>query len=485
MLQFAPDAIDIAPEILSAVSAVPTIRGYKNPPAGVARAGVAQFSGTSTGGAYLVGLSGTTRTFVGTGTLLYELVSGTWTDRSRAGNYSSGSNRWRFAQFGDTELAINKSTVLQSSTTAAFANVANSPKAACMEVVAGFVLLGNTDDTGLGITGGPNADAPHRWWCSQIFNPTGTWAPDVSVQCATGLLVDTQGKIEQLRRLNNDCVAYKASSIIVGRYVGPPAVWQWQTVSKDIGTSAPESVVSVGTAHYFIGDSDIYRFDGVGTQGIGDPIKAWFFGRLNKSFIANIQSLHDRSAKVIYWFYPSGSDGTLYSVLAYHYDTNRWGAFDLTVKDVLETVTGTITYDDMGTYISTYATDSGLSYDAPFWNANSPVLAYLSSTNYLNDLSGVATSMTMTTGWYGDADAIQVVSRVRPRFRMVPSSATCTPATTPVLGGTVTNGTASNMTSDGRFNVLKAARWHRFAFTFTGSTEVEAVTPTMKPVGRE
>ncbi|MBK7515427.1 MAG: hypothetical protein IPI51_07405 [Betaproteobacteria bacterium] len=57
MLTFLPDALDIAPEVLQAVSAVPTLRGYGTPPSGI-DLGVAALSGTSLGGALLYTLSG-------------------------------------------------------------------------------------------------------------------------------------------------------------------------------------------------------------------------------------------------------------------------------------------------------------------------------------------------------------------------------------------------------------------------------------------
>lgn len=484
MLSFAPDAIDIAPESLTDVSAVPTVRGYKTPPAGV-NLGGSSFSGTSTGAAYCVKLDGSTRTFFGSASLLQEYSSGSWTDRSRGGGYSSGTDRWRFCQFGDTTLAINKSTVLQSSTTAAFANVSNAPKAGCMEAAAGFVMLANTDDSGLAITGGPNAAQGHRWWCSQLFAPTSTWAPAASTQATTGLLVETPGTIQQLKRLNNDCVAYKSGSIYVGRYVGPPAVWQWQCVSTDVGTSAPESVVSVGQVHYFVGDSDIYAFNGQQTKPLGELIKTWFYGRLNRSYIANIQALHDESAKVIYWFYPTGSAaGTLTSVLAYHYDTGRWGAFDLTVADVVKTTTGLVTYDSFGGLYSTYADTPDIAYDSPFWLAATPVLSYLSAAGVLMSLTGSASAMTMTTGWFGDEEQVSLCTRVRPRMRTAASSGSLTNYSVMSLGDTVTTGVSSTL-HDGRFDVLKAARYHKFALSMTGPCEVEAISPTLVAQGVE
>lgn len=481
MLSFAPDAIDIAPEQLSAVSGVPTIRGYASAPAGVPL-DQATLAAASQGGAYLLGLNGSSRTIVGTSTKLYEAAGGAWNDVSRGTSYSIGASRWCFAQFGDTELAINKATQLQSSTTGAFADVANAPKASTMDVCEGFVVLGDCNDTSTGLSTA-YGDQPHRWWISQSFNATGSWAPSVSTRATSGLLVATPGAITCIKRLQNYVIAYKANSIYIGRFTGPPAELTFEVASTDVGSPARDGVASVGSAHYFIGDSDIYLFDGARPQPIGALVKDWFFNRLNRAAISSIQSLHDKSAKRIYWFYPTVST-TLDSVLVYHYDTQRWGAFSLTITDVLNSVTDTITYDSLANLYSTYNDLPSISYDSPFWASSTPVLAYLDSANQLNSLSSSSGGLTMTTGWFGDESTVTVCTRVRPRYRTKPSAATIAGSTRMDLGGTISTGSSGSINGD-RFDVLQSGRYHRFTLTLTGACEIEAVVPTLKPQGSE
>lgn len=323
-MKFLPDAPRDTPEVLTEVEAVPTVRGYAGSPT-VINGGYAALSAACNGAALIFKLDGSMRIFAGTQSKLYEGSGGTWTDRSRAGSYTTGDIRWCFAQFGDTTLAINKATVLQSSTSGAFADVANAPKAAVMETVGGFVMLANTDDSGLSITGGPNAEQGNRWWCSQLFNATGTWAPSAATQATTGLLVSSPGKIVALKRLGDQVVAYKQRAIHVGQYVGPPDVFDWQLVPGEIGTWSNEAVVSTGTAHLFIGYENVYRFDGSRPVPIGDGIREWFFARLNKSYAYLIAGIHDRNTSTVWWWYPSGSNTTLDSVLIYNYAADRFG----------------------------------------------------------------------------------------------------------------------------------------------------------------
>lgn len=146
---------------------------------------------------------------------------------------------------------------------------------------AGFVIALNINGMGIG-------DSPDGWGCSGIRDQT-IWIPSVSTQCAAGRLLDSPGAIKAGAALGSDVVAYKNTSMYVGRYVGPPVIWSWTRVAGDIGCSGPESVVVIGTKHFFIGPADIYVFDGTVPRPIGGatfnssatPVREWFFANLN------------------------------------------------------------------------------------------------------------------------------------------------------------------------------------------------------------
>ena len=494
-MKFLPDAPESTPDVLTAVEAVPTLRGYAGSPTAVS-GGYSALAATATGAALAFKLDGSTRVFAGTQAALYEGSGGVWTDRSRAGSYTTGDVRWSFAQFGDTTLAINKATVLQSSTTGAFADVANAPKAACMETVGGFVMLANCDDTGSGLGTG-YGDQGNRWWCSQIFNATGTWNPAPSTQATSGLLVSSPGKIIGLKRLGEQVVAYKNRAIHVGQYSGPPDVFTWALVPGEIGAWSNESVVSIGTAHLFIGYENVYRFDGSRPVEIGTGIREWFFSRLNKSYAYLIAGIHDRNTSTVWWWYPSGSSTVLDSVLVYNYAADTWGALtDMTalassgtVQTVLpiQTVQAQITYDTLYTSLGisnpTYDQMPAISYDSPFWQSGAPVLAVLRNDQLLYTLTGSSSSSSITTGFWGDQERYSFCDRVRAKFRTKPTGATLTPYAVTELGAsTATN--SSTLNGD-RFDVMQMARWHKFKLSMTGPQEIEALTPRLKGDGFE
>jgi hypothetical protein len=482
MLTWFPDEAETTPEVLVEVEALPTSRGYGGAPSQVS-AGYAALAAACNGAALLHELDGSTRLIAGTQTRLYEGSAGSWTDRSRAGNYTTGDAKWRFAQFGATSLAVSKVIQLQSSATGAFADVANSPKAALMESVGAFILLANCDDTGTGLATG-FGDQPNRWWCSPIFSPTTTWAPSVSTQCASGLLVSAPGPITGLKRLGDTCIAYKARAMYVGQATGSAEVWRWDLVPGEIGCANNEAIVSIGSSHLFVGYEDIYAFDGSRPVSIGAGIKEWFFADLNKLYAYKIEGIHDYINTCVWWFYPSGESTTLDAALIYNYKTQRWGRITIAVECPVLAVQSQVTYDGLGALFATYDDLPSISYDSPFWQGGAPVLSVFNTSHVLKTLTGTSGASYIVTGWFGDDDAVSTVTKVRPRYETKPATATITPRSVMALGDSPTVGAVSSINGN-RFDVLQSARFHAFRLDFTGDFEIQAVLPQMVEAGFE
>ena len=254
-----PDADETAPGvILDCTALIPSVRGMKGAPSAIS-SGVSALGAAALGAALIVDLAGTSYSFAGTATGMYKAGSSSWSDVTRAsGAYTANTDtRWRFAQFGNTTVAVQKADRPQYSNSGAqFADIAFSgpkyaPKSALVETAQGFVVMADCNDTGASL-GTSFGDQANRWWCSAQFDYT-DWTPAASTQCASGLLVDSPGKITGLKRLGAALVAYKDTSLYVGTYVGPPAIWQWTMAPGEAGTASNESVVDIGDAHLFVG----------------------------------------------------------------------------------------------------------------------------------------------------------------------------------------------------------------------------------------
>ena len=477
---FAPDLDPVTPGVITDCSMlVPTLKGMKGAPGTVATSFSALASEVR-GAAVVTKLDASTRFFAGLQTKLYEGTNGaTWTDRSRAGNYTGGAeNRWRFAQFGDVTIATNKTDTMQYSTTGAFADL--TIKAAIVETVGQFVFAADTNESTYG-------DAPNRWWCSELGNYAG-WTPNVSTQCATGILTSVPGSITAAKRLGADIVVYKARGMYLGRYAGPPTIWDFGAeVPGTVGTPCNEAVVDIGTAHIFIGYEDFYRFDGTRPEPIGAPVREWFFRDLNPNYRYRIRSSHDRVNSLIYFYYPnaSSSDGSINACIVYNYKSNKWGRANRSVDCCIEYITGGVTYEGLGSLFTTYdSLPTTISYDSPFFTAGSNVQAIFDSAHTLYTLTGNSASSSVTSGDMGSDELFITFQGVRLHAISSPTSATLTNYYKNNSGDALTTD-QSIAISGNRFDFLRDARYHRFSIALGGQHEITGFSPMFVEGGTE
>lgn len=484
LIGFAPDVEQTTPgAMLECSNMVPTLKGMRAAASNVATSYPASAEAV-TGAALLQRLDASVRFFIGGATMLQEGIAGAWSNVS-SGLYAAGDNRWRFCQFGNDSIAANKAIVLQRSASGAFASL-TAPKAALCETAAGFVLLADCNDAGTGLATG-FGDQSHRWWCCAL-NDVASWTPSLSTQCASGLLVDAPGPIRALRRLGANVTVYKDKAIFVGSYVGASSgVWQWSLIPGDIGCSSQEAVVNIGTAHLFIGETDIYAFDGSRPVPIGAPLRQWFFARLNRAYQYKIAALHDRVNGLVYWFYPStaSTSGALDEAIVYNYRAQRWGVVARAVEMPVELVLGGITYDNLGALFSTYEDLPAIAYDSPFWISNSPVPALIGADHRPYTVSGAAGAWAFAGNVYGDDQLVSLVSRVNVRWIAKPAAAVLVHRRGMDEGAALTAPPAVPMGSHGRIDLLRSARWHQDALSGSGDAELVGLDVQIREDGSE
>lgn len=477
IIGFAPDLDPTTPGVLTDCDAlVPTAKGMSAANSPVS-AGFPPLAEAPRSAFVAELLDGSKRTFVSTKTDMFEAVSDTWQVRSRYGAYS-GTNRMRFAVFGNAVLATNRTEPLQQSLPGGgFEDIAGSPQALVLVAASGFVLAFNINGMTLG-------DVADGWGCSALRNQT-DWTPSPATQCVAGRLLDSPGPIRAAAALGGDVVAYKPTSMYLGRYVGPPLVWQWTRIPGDIGCSGAESVVTIGTRHFFIGQDDIYLFDGTVPKPIGAPIREWFFSRLSNINRDRILGVADLARDLVYWYYPSvnSPDGEIDSCLVYNIKRDRWGKWSIPVQAVVQYSSGQTTYDDLGGMYATYDSLPAIAYDSPFWIADQTIPGVFIG-NTLYSLTGTPGESMLTTGDYGDMSAYTMLRRLTPRYLVNPLSATCTNAHRSNLGEQP-QADQTAMLTRGRFDFRRACRWHRFRIHQTGASTINGLEIDLQRSGRE
>lgn len=470
---FAPDLPQTAEGVMTeCVNLIPTETGFRAAQKLVPANANNKISDDKVIGAALASrLDNLTRFFAGTGSQLLELKGSDWVDQTReSGPYASGAeNRWRFVQFGNDTVAANQLDVMQYSRNDKFMDIPGAPKAKLIESVSGFVMA-------FGIVDEIEGDMPDMWWCSALYNHL-DWTPDVATNSANGRLIDSPGEIRAAKKLGNSIVAYKEKSMYLGHFVGPPVIWQWQQIPGEIGALSHEAVVSIDTAHLFIGSDDFWVFDGSRPVSIGAPIRNWFFENASPQYLHTAQGYYDRKNGLVYWHFANkNSDGGLNDCLVYNVKTHAWGRVLRTINAVVEHKSSGVTYDQLGDLYETYDDFTDISYKSPRWFSDGSSMAIIDQNNRLMLADGGGANSSFSTGIIGNDAYYSTLKRVRPHFSVYPKTGVMRTSHGATSGAPLRDGGDSGAPlRDGKFDTLKSARWHKLRFDFTGDMEISAL----------
>jgi hypothetical protein len=482
LLGFAPDLPTTTPGIiLDCINWIPYESGMRagEYPVAYASALAAECLGAAT----LTKLDTTRRVFAGTASKLYELNGTSWTDRSRGGNYTLGATtRWSFTQFGDTSIASNIDTTIQTSSSGAFGDQATAPKAAIVESVlssgGGFVLAFNTIDATYGTRG-------DGWWCCAVNDVT-NWTPSVAVQCATGRLLGNEGPIVAARKFGSDrIVAYKSNSIYAGTYVGGQTIWAWEE-TPGYGVVGLDAVANLGiNGHFCVGEDDIYIFDGSRPNPVTKDLRKWFVENCSGTYRNRTIVTYDRDKQLVWIFFPSAasSTGRPDTTLVYHLVTGQWGRADQSIEAALIFNTPSDTFD---TGSGTFDADTG-TFDSA--SPGSKLLAIFNTSHVLSTMTGEPSYSSFTLHDIGDDVQVSRCTGVLLRYMSLPTASWITPSSTMATAMTQRAGTFHNaydVPSNGlnKFPVRQTARWHRMTLNFTGNCKVSAYQIDLQPAGK-
>lgn len=467
---YAPDAEQTIEGILTNCNQwIPTVRGMRSAPSPLTP-NQSVLAGTCQGSAVLEKLDRSTRLFAATGTKVYEASGGAWVDVSGTAYTPASDVRVRFAQFNDVSLVANKADRIHSSSAVGtFAGIATAPKAAIIETVNNFVFAFDTNESVFG-------DSPNRWICAALGSYS-DWTFSIANQCASGLLSGAPGKILAGRRFGDNIIAYKEKSMYLGVYVGSPLTWNFTQIPGEVGALSQEVVVNVGTPeqpkHIFMGSDNFYSYDGSRPIPIGNNLTEKVFSEeLYRTYSYLSLALHDRKRFVIYFFYCSSNSLAPDKCVVFNYKTGMWGRDDRSIEMVSEFITSGITYEQLGTYYATYDSLPALSYDSAFFTPGASIPAIFNTMHQIQTLTGTPTTSTFTTGDFGDNQQMACLSRVIPQFSSRPGSGTMTNYYRNSLSDSLTTDVSTPMDSNGRFDVLREARWHRARFDFVGAAEL-------------
>lgn len=476
---FAPDADPTTLGVLlECENLIPAESGFKPAPS-LVNAGVDPLPDEVRGALAAIDLSGVRVSIAGTEAGLYSLSGSSWLDVSGASApfaLSSGE-AWSLEQFANTTVASCRSEGMLLSNGGDFVLEATAPKAKIVVAVRGFVMAFNTTDATYG-------DSPDRWWCSAYLDAS-DWTPNVATLCTTGRLVESGGEITAAERLGDDVIVYKRRSIFVGRYTGPAEVWNFIRVDSQVGCVGQNAVCDTGKAHYFLGEDDLYAFNGATAQPIGRGVlRDWYVSQRDPLYMHKAIAYWDKAAQQVWFFFVSiFGGGEIDRGLVFHPATGRWGRADREIVTMMRYASPSATYESGAEGVTTYDASQSIEYDSPFWTESQENMAAFDANGQVMTFVGTPGASSFVTGDHGDEQAYSWCDRFDMRFQAAPTTATATGYTKDDGGSRTVQYASAGIRDDAAFDMRQRGRWHRFRVDFTGDYVAHGFGPRLKIAG--
>lgn len=484
LIGFAPDAAPDTPGAFVDCSAIiPFEKGFKAAPTAV-DAGVDALAAACRGAAVLTKLDNSRRLFAGTQTKLYELSGTTWTDASAVGDYTGSSeNRWSFAQFGNVSLASNGTEPIQySNGSGDFAAISGAPDAKIIFTVSGFVMALNYND---------GTDTPDGWFCSGYQDYT-VWTEAVSTQCTSGRLFGTPGPFTAGIRFGEEALAFKDNTIYLGRYAGPPIVWQWSEIPGQVGCVGQDAVCDISTNAspmvFFVGNDGFYIYDGTRPRPVGvGKVRSWYLQRVSTAYKFRVMVNYDRATRNVYIYYPSSGSatGAPDNCLVYNVQNDTWG-FDeqRTIEATINYIGTGLTWHGLGTAYSTWDDLPAIPYDSPYWSAGTQTPSIFDTSHKIQQLIGAGSnSCSFQTSAFGDNSVVSTFSGILPNFIVEPTTGTHFNMYKMRIGAAWTADLPATSYYDNKFDCMRSARWHCSVISTTGDMQIDRILPKLQKDG--
>jgi hypothetical protein len=146
-------------------------------------------------------------------------------------------------------------------------------------------------------------------------------------------LLNNNDEIVGMKSLGTKVVVYKRNSITVG-YPTPeggnvdPFDWEQDKI-KDVGAVSIRTVCDFGNFHIFLGQDNVYIFDGASVIPVAGDIALYFQSILNKPKITESFAFAMRDKRLYCLFIPTGTSDDPNLIFIYNYDEKHWTIWSL------------------------------------------------------------------------------------------------------------------------------------------------------------
>lgn len=448
--EWTPDQPSIVENLSMAKNVIPAAIGYMPFPLAVDYSDAASENLTSV---FAGRFSSTTNVFAGGATKLFKLDGADFSldDVSKSGGYSS-IGKWNFIQFGNTVIAANNVSKLQSYTlglSTTFDDLdANAPVAEYVTVVRDFVVAANLD-------AGVNANKV-QW--SDIADET-NWTSGAASQSDFQIIPDG-GNIHGITGGEFGIILLDRA-IVRMSYIGSPFFFQFDTIARGIGCIEGNSVTKYGNTTYFLGEEGFYACDGQTVTPIGnEKIDRWFWDNVNPSKIDTISVTTDSFRKIVVWNFLDNFGKR--NLLIYNWQVQKWSHGITDVDYVATSASAGATLEGMDAFgnMDTITT----SFDSPLFSGGKTMFAGTRDDKIVT-FTGANSAAQIDTGLIG-SQYPTVVTLARPLVD--DGSANVAIASQVLLNQVVDFGTYVSADSENRVSLRSAGKYHKLSIIPTG-----------------
>lgn len=398
--------------------------------------------------------TGTEYNFIGTTSYLYRSVGGAPVDLSKSGGYNTpASGRWEFANFSGRVIAVNGEAKPQSfvmGTSTAFADLTSDDVIAkTVAIVRGFVFLGNMIEAGVYYKNRV------RW--SALEDPTDFTAAVATQSDYQDLYGEQEIGEVQVVVGGENATIFCEKAIFLATYIGGEIIFQFDQISNNLGTPAPQSVAAHGNTIFFLGNNGFYALAGGMLMPIGEgKVDNTFFAEVYTAEIDTVTGTIDPARNLYIVALPT-STGVLSKLYIYNWLSKRWttcepGNLENVTSfyiDGVETLMGTNTSHEVEAF-------TGSALTATFETAEQ---------QFVEGRKSLVTKTVPIVEGSGSTVTVQVGYRNTPQE-------------------TVSYTTAATMGSEGEAYMFNVARYQRFKLSVSGGfTKAYGITPTVRPQG--
>lgn len=403
--------------------------------------------------------SGNTEVFAGGETKLFKLDSSDLSldDVSKMGGYTTPpEQKWRFTQFGDVLIAANADEKLQGWTlgsSTAWADLsADAPTARYLTVVRDFVVAGYTSGT----------DSQKVQWSG--INDETQWTQSSTNQSDYQIIPDG-GSVQGITGGEFGLVLME-KSIYRMSYVGTPAIFQFDNISRNLGCFEANSIVQYQGVTYFLSDDGFYACNGSEVIGIGnEKVDRYFFSDLDEAYSYRMSATVDPIKNLIVWAYPSsGGSGAVNRLLIYNFEVKKWSRATTSVTFVSQSATPAFTLEALDAFGTLDTLTSSL--DSRIWTGGKSQFVGGSGAKIVT-FSGSNMEGTIQTGDLEIPGQFSTINMSRPLVDG--GSGSVAVATRRLLSDAVSFGSYTAADSEGRAAFRSTGRYHRLSVQPTGS----------------